>query len=197
VLTAVEARLVLSVTWRGGRIDRLLDERHAAISERLIRLLTVLGWIVRAEVSYSHYGERGSMDIVAWHPARRVLAVIEVKTSIESVEETLRKLDEKGRLAPATVKERFGWQPVHVSTILVIHGDRTARRRVASHIGLFDAALPARSTAVRRWLREPSGSIRGRWFLSPINGRDDRPQVRGRDRIRVARPRSAGSRPAA
>jgi hypothetical protein len=58
-------------------------------------------------VSYSVYGERGSIDLLAWHPAIRTLLVIEVKTEVSSVEAMLRKHDEKVRLAPRVAAERF------------------------------------------------------------------------------------------
>ena len=63
-------------------------------------LLEAEGWLTAAEVTYSGYGERGSIDLLAFHPATRTLLVVEVKTEIASVEETLRRHDAKVRLAP-------------------------------------------------------------------------------------------------
>ena len=39
------------------------------------------------EVSFSIYGERGVIDILAWHPGRRALLIIELKTDIVDVNE--------------------------------------------------------------------------------------------------------------
>ena len=66
------------------------------------------GWDVLPEVTYAIYGERGSIDILAWHPSTRTMLVVEVKTEITSVEELLRRHDAKVRLGPTIGRERFG-----------------------------------------------------------------------------------------
>ena len=101
--------MTLDVRRRGAELDRLIDEGHAALGARVAEKLRGWGWDVRVEVSYSEYGERGSIDLLAWHAATGSLLVIEVKTEIVSAESTLRKLDEKGRLAAKVARERFGW----------------------------------------------------------------------------------------
>lgn len=100
--------LLLDVRWRAGALDRLLDEDHSAVVGALAELLGKLGWEVQLEVTYSVYGERGSYDILAWHRPTRTLLVIEVKTDVVSVEATLRKLDEKTRLAKSAGKTSAG-----------------------------------------------------------------------------------------
>ena len=50
-----------------------------AASSRAAELLQSLGWQTRSEVSYSVYGERGSIDVLAWHAPSRTLLVVEVK----------------------------------------------------------------------------------------------------------------------
>ncbi|HVH18470.1 MAG TPA: helix-hairpin-helix domain-containing protein, partial [Myxococcota bacterium] len=64
-LDAVAARLAE----RGFALDgdRLLDERHAAMVEAVMRRLVALGWKVRAEVTFSSFGERGSIDVFGWN----------------------------------------------------------------------------------------------------------------------------------
>jgi transcriptional regulator with XRE-family HTH domain len=155
VLGALDAGLFLEVRRRGAEVDRLLDEGHAAVGARLASKLRGWGWEVRVEVSYSEFGERGSIDLLAWHAATGSLLVIEIKTEIPSAEATLRKLDEKGRLATKVAAERFGWVARSVSRVLVVPANETDRRRVARQAALFDAALPARSNEIRRWLRDP------------------------------------------
>ena len=68
------------------------------------------GWTVIVEGSYSEYGERGSIDILAVLPDARVGVVIEVKTDLTSVEATIRKHGQKARLAPSIVARRWGWR---------------------------------------------------------------------------------------
>jgi hypothetical protein len=126
----------------------------------------VAGWDVHPELSYSEYGERGSIDLLALRRAERAAAVFEIKVDVASVEGTVRKHDEKVRLAPALVTRTFGWVPRVVARILVLPEDSTARRAVARHSVTFGAAYPASSRDVRAWLRRPAGTLAGVWFLS-------------------------------
>jgi hypothetical protein len=71
---------------------------------------------------------------VAWHAPSATLHVVEVKTSLVSVEETLRRHDVKARLAARIVGDRFGWWPRNVARLLVLPDESTARRRVADTI---------------------------------------------------------------
>ena len=111
VLQAVGADVVTIVRWRGGQLDRLLDEGHAALVGATADLLRRHGWQVLTEVTYAEWGERGSVDILAWHAATGRLLVIEIKTEIASAEELLRRHDEKVRLAPKLARDRFGVAP--------------------------------------------------------------------------------------
>jgi transcriptional regulator with XRE-family HTH domain len=170
VLGALDAETLFDVRWRGGLLDRLLDERHATLVGKVATVLSRFGWQVVPELTYSVFGERGSIDLVAWHATSRTLLVVEVKTELASIEATLRKLDEKVRLAPSLVNERFGWRPGPVARLLVLPADRTQRRRVARHGAVLDRALPARGPVVRMWLRGPQASIAGIAFLSIPDG---------------------------
>jgi hypothetical protein len=147
-----------------------------------------MGWEVHVEVTYSDYGDRGSIDILAWHPHSRVLLVVEIKTDLAGVEGVLRKLDEKVRVAPKAARERYGWQPLAVSRLLVITDTSTIRRRVQRHSEVFDQAFPTRGRSVARWLRSPSGSVAALWFLSPSHGATSIQGRGGRERVR--RPKS-------
>ncbi len=179
---AVDGRLYLSPWWRGAAADRLLDERHAELVERLVALLRERGWIVEVEVSFNEWGERGSIDVLAWHPTKRAVAVCEVKTAFGSLEETNRILDVKVRVAPALIERRVGWRPAVVGRILVVPGSSTIRRTIAKHAATMAAKYPVRSLEVRAWLREPSTDLSGIYFLSDRrNGSvvSDRPAAHG------------------
>jgi hypothetical protein len=105
-------------------------------------------------------GERGSIDILAWHAPSRTLLVVEVKTELTSLEETLRRHDAKQRLAAAIAVERFGWpSPASVNRLLVLPGQSTPRRHVRRHAAVLDAAYRVRGDAARRWLRSPDGPV--------------------------------------
>ena len=184
VAAALDARLVLQIRWRAGDLDRLLDADHAQLSATVVRRLQADGWETRIEVTYADRGSSGSIDILAFHRATQTLLVIEVKTEVPSAEATLRKLDEKVRIAAAVARDRFGWLAKTVSELLVLQDTSTNRRRIAMHAPLFDSALPDSGTHVRRWLASPSGRLVGLLFLSPSTGSTVITRRGGRHRIR-------------
>jgi transcriptional regulator with XRE-family HTH domain len=187
VLAALEIDLELVPRWRAGDLDRLADEDHAHLVGLVTALLVALGWEVRAEVSYSVYGERGSIDLLAWHPGSRTLLVVEVKSSLTSVEETLRRHDVKVRLASSIARERFGWDARAVGRLIALPEDMTARRRVARHAAVFDPTYPLRGHAAKAWLRSPVGSSGLILFLSDMPGATTRAGRRPIRRVRRRR----------
>jgi transcriptional regulator with XRE-family HTH domain len=160
----VGGELVLNVRYRGGELDRLMDRAHAGLVEQTARRLARLGWEVQVEVSYSEFGERGSIDILAWHPARRLALVVEVKSEITAVEETLRRHDVKVRLAPKVIHDRLGVRPAATARLLVLPSTSVARRRLAEHAETFALTYPARGRDVTSWLRDPVGPLAGILF---------------------------------
>jgi hypothetical protein len=175
LFAALDARWEPTVSWRGGELDRLLDEQHAATVSAVVRELTRRGWEVDLECTYSVYGERGSIDILAAHAAGSVVLVVEVKSVLTSLEGTLRKLDEKVRIVRVELApERFGRAHRTVSRVLVLPATTVARRAVARAGLVLEVALPARGPDVRAWLRRPSGELRGVWFVPVTNPRSQR-----------------------
>lgn len=164
------ARVALEIRWQGAALDRLLDERHAALSGAIASRLRRLLWTVEVEVSYSHFGERGSIDLLAWHRDSATLLTLEIKTELASVEEMLRRLDAKTRLARRIATERYGYRTRHVARLVVIADSSTVRRQVARQRALLDIALPDRGQAARAWLTRPTGTMNGLLFLSANDG---------------------------
>lgn len=164
ILRALDADLVLFVRWRGGELDRLLDEGHAGLVGLTASFLERLDWDTRLEVSFAASGDRGSVDVLAWHAATSTLLVAEIKTEVTSVEETLRRHDVKTRLATKVAAERFGWEARSVARLLVLPDTMTARRRVARHEAVFSRAYPLRGDLLRRWLRDPVNGVAGLLF---------------------------------
>jgi transcriptional regulator with XRE-family HTH domain len=164
---ALGGELRVELWFRGGDLDRLMDEGHAALVGAVAAVLGSMGWETRPEVSFAVFGERGSIDVVAWHAVSRTLLVVEVKTRLTSIEETLRRHDAKARLAAQVVAERFGWRPVRVARLLVLPDDTTARRHVRRHEAVLGSAYPLRGRELRAWLRAPAGSVAGLAFLPP------------------------------
>lgn len=118
ILAGVDAELVLTVRWRGGDLDRLLDATHARLGESVVAILQADSWIVRPEVSFSVYGDRGSIDLLAWHQMTRTVLVVELKSEIASIEETFRRHDVKLRLVRGIALERFDWDAAVVARLL-------------------------------------------------------------------------------
>ena len=159
VVGALGARLVVRLDWNGEGLDRLIDARHASLTEVVVRLLSALGWLCATEVTFSVYGERGSIDILAFHPATGVLLVIEIKSAIPELGNTLIPLDRKVRLAPQIAAER-GWKITAVGRLLVVADGSSTRRRLEEHRAVFDQQFPVRGWDVRRWLASPT-PVRG------------------------------------
>jgi transcriptional regulator with XRE-family HTH domain len=166
VALALGARLVVRLSWQGEGLDRLLDGRHAATVEEVVRILRSAGWELATEVSFNEFGERGSIDILAAHLPTRRLLVIEVKTAIADAQDLLSTLDRKVRLAPRIARGR-GWPASTVSKLLVVVESRTNRQRIDALATTFEVAFPSRTWAVRRWIDSPNttSALHGIWFL--------------------------------
>ena len=188
---ALGADLDVRVRWRGEGLDRLLDEAHATIVNRVVALLEAAGWIVWLEVTFNVYGDRGSIDVLGWHPATRSLLIVEVKSVVADAQGTLAPLDRKSRVALGVARDR-GLAPSTVSRLLVLGDGSANRRRVARFEALFSAALPCRGPAVRGWLRQPAGAIAGLLFVSDSTGSGVRRATAGRSRVNP--PRAARKR---
>ena len=119
-----------------------------------MRVLTSFGWQVAVEVSFARSGERGSIDVLAWHPVRRRVLVIEVKSVAADLQATLVGVDRKGRLGPV---DRGGTR--------LAGGGRIAIARLVEHVHeptpgggacRDDCGEPPASTReVTAWLRDP------------------------------------------
>jgi len=166
VCAALKIEPVLELRWRGGLADRLIDRGHARIVEAVTTELVRLGWECVPEYTFNVFGDRGSVDIVAWHPVRRGLLLIEVKTWLTDLQAMLSSLSRKVRLVPGLVAKERGWDRLSLGHVVVILDTRRNRSIVASHRATFDASFPARTVAVRAWLRAPTSNQAGFWFLA-------------------------------
>lgn len=150
---AVGAALRVDLVVPGGDVRRLLDADHARLQSAWAGMLTRFGWAVEAEVTFNHFGERGSIDLLAWHDDKRLLLVAEIKTVIVDVQDLLAGLDRKARIAGRLGAER-GRHPVTVVPVLVVAEGTTARRRIADHAPLF-RSFELRGRDALSWLRHP------------------------------------------
>ena len=156
---ALEVRVVVTPSWRGADVDRLLAAGHSAMHELLAESIGQLpGWVFRPEVSFAVYGERGIIDILAWHEPTRSLLVIELKTEIADVNALVGVVDRKRRLA-AVASAQFGWRPTSVSVWVVVRRSSTNDRRIRDHRRMLRAAFPDDGHRMRAWLRRPGGAV--------------------------------------
>ena len=160
VASVLDVRVDLGARWRAGELDRLLNAAHSALHDSVAAWFREAfpAWELAPEVSFSILGERGVIDIVAWHPGRRALLIIELKTDIADVNELVGTFDRKRRLARTIAKER-GWVPATISGWVIVSPGRTNRARIAAHGAMLRAAFPLDGRTVTGWLADPTRAI--------------------------------------
>jgi transcriptional regulator with XRE-family HTH domain len=164
IAEALGARTSLQLYWQGEALDRLLDAAHAGLVDQVIALLVEAGWVVVPEATFSIFGERGSVDVLAFHPEHGALLIVEVKSAVPDMQAMLAGMDRKVRLGPRLAADR-GWQVQSVSRLLVLPDDRTARRRLDRHRATVSRVLPLGTREMRRWIKAPAGAAAGVLFL--------------------------------
>jgi transcriptional regulator with XRE-family HTH domain len=191
VAAALDIRLDVVARWRAGDLDRLLNRAHSALHEEVAQRFSSLpGWIADPDVSFAFFAERGVIDILAWHPGRRALLVIELKTEIVDVNELVGTLDRKERLAKRVARDR-GWfgtndAAVVVSTWLIVADTRTNRRRVAAHATMLRSRFPVDGRSMDGWLANPDRRIAALSYWAMPATRTASGVGRGTRRVRVA-----------
>jgi transcriptional regulator with XRE-family HTH domain len=189
VAGVLEIRVYVVARWRGADLARLVGARHSALHEAVARMLTsIAGWAIAPEVSFSEYGERGIIDILAWHAPTRTLLVIELKTEIVDVQETVGTLDRKRRLA-AKIAAARGWHAAAVAVWLIVAESSANRQRVRTHRTMLRAAFPVDGRQIRRWLDSPTGAPAALSFLANAGGSNANQSFAAQKRVRVPSPR--------
>ena len=178
VARALDARFEGLVRWQGGDLDRLINRGHAQMHEAMARWFAELeGWQASPEVSFNEFGERGIIDILAWHEATAIVLVVELKTAIVDINDLMSTMDRRRRLARKVANDQ-GWNAVAVATWVVVAPDRSNQRALANHATVLRAKFPGDGRSMRRWLAEPTGDIAALSFLPEARlsdlGRDSR-----------------------
>ena len=189
VTAALEVRAEVSIWLPHGELDRLTKAGHAALHEALARYLQQMpGWLHAPEVSFAVFGERGVIDILAYHQPSGSLLVIELKTELVSLEDVLMTMDVRLRHAATIARER-GWEPRTVNAWVVMAESRTNRRRVAAHSAALRSAFPSNGHAVRSWMLRPAGTMRALSFWTDSQVAAARRAVGAPRRVRLRAPR--------
>jgi hypothetical protein len=158
IVTALGASVDLTLRWRGEQLDRLADAAHAQLVQSVVADLRSAGWSVHVEVSFNHYGDRGRVDVLALWPPLGLVLVVEVKTALGDLQETLGRLDVKTRLG-ATIAASVGSSAAQaVVPGLVIGDTRRSRRVVVEHTALF-TRYERRGRFAIAWLRRPTTPV--------------------------------------
>ena len=142
VAAAMQIRIDWTPRWRGGELDRMLNAGHAAMHEAAARELGRAEWLTTAEATFAIYGERGAIDILAFHPPTAALLVIELKTDLVDVQGLIGAVDRYRRLAPRVAREH-GWTATSVSCWVLLR-DQPSNHRLAPHATVLRKCLPGR-----------------------------------------------------
>lgn len=167
-------RLDVRLTGRAGALVRLADEEHARIVEIVATRLSERGFVTETEASFSEWGERGRIDLLAFLPASGTIVIVEVKTQLLDLQDLFGGLNVKERLA-ATIAKRRGWIVRHQATLLAVANTPGNRARVREHPTLF--ADFARSRLGDEGLRS------GRRLLLWVDPESERGWLAGRQRV--------------
>ena len=189
---ALDVRVELVARWRAGDLDRLLNAKHSALHELVARMFRdeLPDWVFEPEVSFAIYGERGVIDILAWHGGRRALLVIELKTDIVDVNDLVGGVDRKRRLAWKVAQAR-GWEPRSVSVWVIVAAGRTNRARIAAHGAMLRAEYPMDGRGIRGWLRDPGRSVAALSTWQNMHRRTAKTDLSAVRRVRKRRPIAA------
>jgi transcriptional regulator with XRE-family HTH domain len=170
VARALDIDLRLEARWRGGAGDQLVDRGHARLVEWTVARLRRAGWEVVVEFTFNHFGERGSVDVLAFHAATRSLLLVEVKTRLQDLQAFLSVFDRKNRVVPGLVARELGWDPASVSRMLVLTDTTANRSLVERHRSSLDLTLPGRAADARRLMRDPGRPLGAIWFVAADTG---------------------------
>lgn len=126
VANALGMRIEVRARWQGSDLDRLVNAAHARLHESVAReLATLSGWRWLPEVTFASYGERGVIDILAWHPASRSLLIIELRSELVDPQDLVATMHRRVRLGREIARGQ-GWDAVTVSAWVIVRDTSTS-----------------------------------------------------------------------
>lgn len=180
---ALDVRIDLRPVGRSAELPRTLDEEHAAIVNALAAAFQAHDERVEVEASFSEWGERGRIDLLA-HAENR-LVVGEIKTDLGDLQDLFGAMNAKARLGPSVAKH-LGWPDAPVFWLLAVAA--TSRNRA-----IVKATPPSSVLSGNAGFAEPHRARRGTasccGFQPGTLGR--RQWLAGRRRVHIRRAISA------
>ena len=148
---------------------RTVDAAHARCVAYVARWLGREGWLVEREVGIGGGSRPGWIDVLAFHPASRVLLVVEVKSEVLDVGQVERQLGWYEREAEVAAR-RIGWLPAAIFGCLIVLATEANDRLMRETRVAFAAAFPCRGRALAGILAGgplPIGPRRGIALIDP------------------------------
>jgi transcriptional regulator with XRE-family HTH domain len=143
------------------------DAAHALCVAYVQRRLERDGWIVLREVEVEDGPARGWIDLLAWHPGRHLLLVIEVKTEIRDLGAIERTVQWYRRGAVSAARAR-GWQPRIVGVWLVLLWTEANEAALAMNRDALAQSFPRRAPEL---LDDPGDPRPGLALIDPSSRR--------------------------
>jgi transcriptional regulator with XRE-family HTH domain len=173
LLETMGARLSVSVSppFLGDR-ERQKDAAHARCTNYVARRLEAKGWRVAAEVEVGGDRSRGWIDVLAYHPGRRITLVIEVKTEIHDLGAIERSLGWYEREAWAASR-RVGWRPNSIVAGLLLLATGANDTRATDNRDALRRGFPMRARDLAKLVAGEDASEIGR-FVAMIDPRSRR-----------------------
>ena len=178
VAKALDIRVDLAPRWRAGDLDRLLNARHSQLHELVAKSFRALpAWVAEPEVSFAIRGERGVIDILAWHPGSPDAPRHRAQDGHRRHQRACRDrwIESAGspsRLRSSEAGSRVVARRLDVSIWIIVADGHTNRRRVQVHGSMLRAAFPSDGRSMEGWLRDPARPIRALSFWPNLRGQN-------------------------
>jgi transcriptional regulator with XRE-family HTH domain len=174
LLDAMGARLSIGVS-APFLVDRELqrDPGHARCTAFVTAQLQRDRWVTATEVEIGGDRSRGWIDVLAYHPDRRLMLVIEIKTEVRDLGAIERTLGWYEREAWTTGR-RLGWRPRQITGCLLLLATEMNNARIKDNQAAFTAGFPIRATELRRIIaNEVPREARALALIDPRSRRKD------------------------
>jgi transcriptional regulator with XRE-family HTH domain len=153
------------------------DRAHARCVASVARRLARAGLDVATEVEVGSGRWLGFIDILALHPTRRWLLVLEVKTELLDIGGVDRQLASYVDAAWAAART-LGWRPRAATGILVMLATEETERRLQEHRAYVERAFRVRARTLRSLVSDSAGELparglRGLALFDPRSRRRD------------------------